>query len=194
MKWLLALYIFSFSFYSVSMLQCLKCKSESAQCIDNEIQQCKPDELCVSAIYRIIFSEMNKNETGIKRECIERNKCDDFDRVGTDKFYSANVGGLHGSVYFSCCESDNCNNFTFPEPDTRPNGLKCLTCNSTSDSLCNSTISCVGNQDQCLTIKDLFFPLGMKHTMGCISKSSCDIFTKNLDKVQCCSENLCNKV
>ncbi|KAF5903197.1 urokinase plasminogen activator surface receptor-like isoform X1, partial [Clarias magur] len=136
-----------------SMLQCLTCKSESDQCNDTHTQQCEPDKLCFSTRYKMYSSVIHMSEAGVKHACIERDQCDHLEIAGSDVLFSANVGVAHGSVFFSCCETDNCNNFTLPEPDTRPNGLKCFTCNSTSDLLCNSVISCVGNQDQCLKIK-----------------------------------------
>ncbi|XP_053355384.1 phospholipase A2 inhibitor and Ly6/PLAUR domain-containing protein-like isoform X2 [Clarias gariepinus] len=195
MKLLLALYLLSFFFYSVSMLQCLKCKSKSDQCIDTLTQQCGPDEICGSAAFSINLAEQNENKTEVIRECVKQEVCDQQDAVGKDVFTTINGEMGNGSFYWSCCESDNCNNITitFPEPDTRPNGLKCLTCNSYTDRFCNSTVPCVGNQDHCLTFKVLFF-LGMEMSMGCISKALCDASESFLGPFKCCSGNLCNKM
>lgn len=39
----------------------------------------------------------------------------------------------------------------FTEPDSRPNGLRCLSCKKLTETTCNSSISCMGNQDHCMT-------------------------------------------
>ncbi|XP_053355387.1 phospholipase A2 inhibitor and Ly6/PLAUR domain-containing protein-like [Clarias gariepinus] len=192
MKLLLALYLLSFFFYSVSMLQCLKCKSNSDQCNDTLTQQCGPDEICGTAALNSVGP--NENKTEVMRECVKRTVCDQHDAVGKDVFTTINGGLANGSFYWSCCESDNCNNITitFPEPDTRPNGLICLTCLS-SEGFCNSTVPCVGNQDQCLIFKITFF-LEMEMSTGCISKALCDVSESFFGLFKCCSGNLCNKM
>ncbi|XP_053355386.1 uncharacterized protein LOC128527108 [Clarias gariepinus] len=191
MKLLLALYLLSLFFYSVSMLQCLKCESKSNQCIDTLTQQCGPDELCGYSAFSMNFPGQNENNTEVKRECVERKVCDQLGAVGKDVFATMDGGLVNGSIFMSCCESDNCNNITTPEPDTRPNGLKCLTCRDLK-GLCNSTVSCVGNQDHCLTFKVLFFQ-ELELPMGCVSKPLCGQSKSLFGQFQCCSGNLCNK-
>ncbi|XP_053492979.1 uncharacterized protein LOC128615148 [Ictalurus furcatus] len=201
MKLCLALYLLSSYFCSVSMLQCLKCYSESGQCNTTISEECEPEHICGSLTYSLFEPGLNVNTTVQKLECIRRNNNDLLNTTATEVlFYSANVGLLYGSVLLSSCEFDNCNRIV-GQFNSTPNGLKCLTCDSYSDEVCNSILSCVGYQDHCLSvIRTHFniniFPWRNKNIFGCASKTVCDRVTKTsiFGEAQCCIDNLCNRV
>ncbi|KAF4079351.1 hypothetical protein AMELA_G00192210 [Ameiurus melas] len=201
MKLFLALYLLSSYFCSVSMLQCLKCYSESGQCNTTISEECEPEHICGSMTYSLFDPGHNVNNTVQKLECIRRSNDDLLNTVATDVlFYSANVGILYGSMLLFSCEFDNCNRIVGLYNST-PNGLKCLTCDSYSDEVCNSILSCVGYQDHCLSvirtnISISMWPWGNKNIFGCASKTVCDRAPKTsiFGEVHCCLDDLCNRV
>ncbi|KAF4079352.1 hypothetical protein AMELA_G00192220 [Ameiurus melas] len=195
MKLFLALYVLSSSFCPVSMLRCLDCTSESGQCNTTISKECEADHVCASGTLSISIPGFNINSTTMSRGCFSRREQKLLSAAATGELYSANVGVAQVSLFVASCESDNCNNIPAPDLDNNPNGLKCLTCDNHSDKVCNSTVSCVRNQNQCVIIKGPLFLIESEMMLGCSSKSVCeksDIY--NFPKFECCSGNFCNRV
>ncbi|XP_043090240.1 ly6/PLAUR domain-containing protein 6B-like [Puntigrus tetrazona] len=103
---------------------------------------------------------------------------------------SMNLGIIKRSTV--CCNTDQCNNRDAPDPSNVPNGKKCYTCEGTN---CSKTLSCSGNEDNCFTATASHGeqPLTVK---GCVSTSICNAKTiiDDVQKISCCSGNLCNGV
>ncbi|KAF7711821.1 phospholipase A2 inhibitor gamma subunit B-like [Silurus meridionalis] len=200
MKLLLALFLLSSYLSSVFMLHCLDCTSESGQCNTELKQECTDNQVCATLKYRFFISGVNISSTEVKRSCHLRNECERWNTSNAGIIYSGNIGIASGTLFVSCCDSDNCNNIVIPELDSKPNGLQCMGCNNLADTVCNTTVSCVGNEDQCIKIQNespvFWTPAEKSHTMGCISKSICDMNTNKLklNQTLCCSENFCNKL
>ncbi|XP_060774449.1 phospholipase A2 inhibitor gamma subunit B-like [Neoarius graeffei] len=194
MKLLLALYISFSLFFSVTMLDCLNCTSDSGLCNTTFSQQCPPGNSCTPLRYNYSVPGLNVKMIGEIHGCLPQAVCNQANPGVLETTYSANVGVASGFLSISCCESDNCNIIIIPEPDNKPNGLQCLSCKRLTDTTCTSSISCVGSQGHCMTEQVRFLDLANLTIKGCASKSFCDISFQNstLGDVHCCSRNLCN--
>ncbi|XP_058258185.1 urokinase plasminogen activator surface receptor-like [Hemibagrus wyckioides] len=193
MKLLLVFYFSSSLFGSVTMLDCLDYTSLSGRCSTTFSQQCPPDNLCASLIYNYSVPGFKVNMIGEIHGCLPQAVCNQKNSSGLETTYSANVGVAKGFLSISCCESDNCNCIIIPEPDNKPNGLQCLSCKGLTDTTCSSYISCVGNQDHCMT--GTVLTLANLTIKGCASKGFCDANFQNstLADVHCCPGRFCNR-
>ncbi|KAG7326265.1 hypothetical protein KOW79_009666 [Hemibagrus wyckioides] len=141
----------------------------SGRCSTTFSQQCPPDNLCASLIYNYSVPGFKVNMIGEIHGCLPQAVCNQKNSSGLETTYSANVGVAKGFLSISCCESDNCNCIIIPEPDNKPNGLQCLSCKGLTDTTCSSYISCVGNQDHCMT--GTVLTLANLTIKGCASKA-----------------------
>ncbi|XP_053355214.1 urokinase plasminogen activator surface receptor-like [Clarias gariepinus] len=176
------------------MLNCLHCASESGSCTTTTSQQCPSDNVCAALIYNFSLSRFIVN-IGEIHGCLPQAVCNPHKTNPSilETIYSANVGVAKGFLSIFCCESNNCNRISDnKEQDNKPNGLQCLSCWNPPDKTCNSSISCAGNQDHCIT--GTVINLANLTVKGCASKSFCgaNFHNSSLGNVQCCTGNLCN--
>ncbi|XP_072539340.1 uncharacterized protein [Salminus brasiliensis] len=184
---------FSSLFCSVYTLQCQNCQRGLGQCSVTTSAQCQTGSACAAARISLDTSLLAGN-TSVFRTCLDKNACTLLNATASGVTFSAELGVINLFAFFSCCETDNCNNNNIPEPDTIPNGLKCATCNSLTDTVCNTTLSCVGNQNRCangtVSAVPIFGPITSRIVKGCVSKSFCD--ATQFAKISCCTGNMCN--
>ncbi|XP_059381485.1 urokinase plasminogen activator surface receptor-like [Carassius carassius] len=101
---------------------------------------------------------------------------------------SMNLGIIKRSSV--CCNTDGCNVQDAPDPRTDSNGKKCYFCNGKN---CSNTVSCSGGEDHCITAAAGYGEQSLV-VKGCVSISICDSTTSvdDVQKISCCSGNLCN--
>uniref|UniRef100_A0A4W5MD59 UPAR/Ly6 domain-containing protein n=1 Tax=Hucho hucho TaxID=62062 RepID=A0A4W5MD59_9TELE len=108
---------------------------------------------------------------------------------------SVNFGNVRTTIATKCCNTDLCNSQRVPESTKAPpNGKKCFTCTGTD---CTSTLSCLGDEDRCIstTVNMAGNEMKMK---GCASKSICvgdvsqALGPAIVIDMKCCEGNLCN--
>ncbi|KAL7891276.1 hypothetical protein AOLI_G00007520 [Acnodon oligacanthus] len=193
MKLLLSLCLSSL-FCSVYTLKCLQCLRGSGQCSTTDSVECDTGSVCATLRTSIDVSGFSVATTTVARNCLEQSLCSLLSANSKGVTYSTNIGVATFVGFLACCNKDNCNDINMPEPDNTLNGLKCATCKNILDTVCNTTVSCVGNQDRCVnnTILDLpvFGSVVSTPAKGCVSKSFCD--TTTLGSITCCSGNMCN--
>ncbi|XP_060723234.1 urokinase plasminogen activator surface receptor-like [Tachysurus vachellii] len=192
MKLLLVCYFSSSLFCSVTMLDCLRYNSNSGLWSTTFSQHCPAGNLCAALIYNYSVPGLKVKMIGEIHDCLPQAVCNHANKSGLETTYTANVGVAMGFLFISCCNSDNCNRFVVPESSNKPNGLQCLICNGSRYTACSSSISCVGNQDHCMT--GTVLTLANLTIKGCASKGFCDANFQNstLADVRCCSGNFCN--
>ncbi|KAL7864063.1 hypothetical protein AOLI_G00154830 [Acnodon oligacanthus] len=102
-------------------------------------------------------------------------------------FGSLNVGLM--KINSKCCSTALCNSNKVP---ASPNGRKCYTC---ANGDCSKTMSCEGDEDQCISSKGNSVGAQVK---GCVSRSFCTAGATNMQMagitgdLTCCDRNLCN--
>ncbi|KAI4880819.1 hypothetical protein NFI96_031835, partial [Prochilodus magdalenae] len=204
---LLGLYLFSL-LGSVYTLKCLQCLRGSGQCSTTESAECDTNFVCATLRTSIDVSGFSVATTTVSRACLEQSFCSQLNATEKGISYSTNVGVATFFGFLACCNKDNCNDINIPDPDNTPNGLKCYTCNSMLDTVCNTTVSCVGNQNRCVNNTNLdlpifgtvvnplipvispLVPVASPPEKGCISKSFCD--STQVTNINCCTGYLCN--
>lgn len=173
-------------------LQCFNCISAEGQCTTTDTVECKAGEMC-SAL-RINIETSGFGVTTVRRTCLGEDVCNGVNALESGITYSASVGVASLFDFISCCNSTKCNDKNIPEPNKTPNGLTCAACSNLTDTICNTTVSCVGDQDHCLTANDTsgsLFNLNVSSTVkGCASKTFCD--NSEMGQLSCCLGNLCN--
>ncbi|XP_066518709.1 phospholipase A2 inhibitor and Ly6/PLAUR domain-containing protein-like [Hoplias malabaricus] len=192
MKMLLCVSLFSL-FCSVYTLQCKSCTNGFGQCPNTFTTTCGTGEICSSERFNVGSSGGGK--ALVARGCFSSNTCNSLNATGSSITLAADLVTSSLFLYLTCCNSDNCNNNQIPEPDNTANGLKCFACNSDTDTVCNTTVSCVGSENRCSNGTLVGIPgiplFGNINAKGCLSKNLCDIGS-TFGNVTCCTGNLCN--
>ncbi|XP_021421014.2 uncharacterized protein LOC110491675 [Oncorhynchus mykiss] len=135
MKLILTLSLICTLFCSVEMLQCFN---------DSFIVNCSAplEETCLTA---------NINAKGLINSTQVVKECSPFFSYG-EATVSVNLGFLHIVSNQLFCNIDGCNKQTLqPAPNVLANGRQCPSCSSFRDTMCNSTVTCLGVEDQCFS-------------------------------------------
>ncbi|KAI4880820.1 hypothetical protein NFI96_031836 [Prochilodus magdalenae] len=195
MKLLRCLYLCSLfcSVYSV-LPKCLMCASHVGQCTLATLTECEPGLVCSALRFNILASGFGVNTTRVARICLEQNLCSLLSATRSGITYTANFGVVSILGFLSCCDTDLCNNIYIPEFNIKPNGLKCPSCSGPEDTVCDTPVSCVGNQDYCAngTIPDMqvFGSAVNIPVKGCASKTVCE--AKNVGNFTCSFNRISN--
>ncbi|XP_039595659.1 uncharacterized protein LOC120517407 [Polypterus senegalus] len=164
-------------------LSCNNCfSSNSWETCYNGITTCGSDQTTCASIFSAQTSDVATFNTFV-RHCSTPEKCNLTLSINS---------GLQTSTWVSqCCSTDVCNTENADMPGI-PNGLVCCGGN---DDFCQSTVNCLGVQDQCFTSD-----IGGIISRGCSSKSVCAdpvnasaVLQMSLSpQMQCCEGHLCN--
>lgn len=188
MMWIiLGLCLTSSFIHSVEMLQCDSFKSPAC---GNPFFMATTGEVC--AVLRIDRNTSDVNTSCIIRTSLPRAYCLEQKASSSPAIASIGLGFVNAAVSVSCCSTDHCNNASLPDPNNDPNGLKCVSCNSSTDTQCNTKVSCVGVQDLCidtgnpgLLVQTLFPSLEHARLKGCVSRNLCG--PSSITKFNCIS-------
>ncbi|XP_036970826.1 phospholipase A2 inhibitor and Ly6/PLAUR domain-containing protein-like [Acanthopagrus latus] len=102
---------------------------------------CTSETMCVTANIQATSSGVTVPQ--IFKGCASSSLCP---ATGSQTF-SVNVGASSAVTSAECCNTDNCNTATLPAPATpTANSLQCFSC---TDQLCNTPLTCRGNEDRC---------------------------------------------
>nr|XP_046170403.1 urokinase plasminogen activator surface receptor-like isoform X1 [Oncorhynchus gorbuscha] len=172
-------------FIKAYSLKCFECTpGESGACTNTQIDclypaQCGSSRIISYAGDRKVL-DINAKSCAVSAECLST---------------SVNFGIARTTIASKCCNTDLCNSQNVPEPTKGlPNGKTCFTCIGTD---CMSTLSCLGDEDHCIstTVNTGGEKMSMK---GCASKTICtgDVSralgsTMSME-MKCCEGNLCN--
>ncbi|KAL0984037.1 hypothetical protein UPYG_G00136230 [Umbra pygmaea] len=171
-------------FYTVEALQCYSCASK--ECNETTLMTCSAEDICsTSTIWATVGSKVSKECSMRGENCVFMNKT---------TIMSVRTGYSHISYISYCCSMDGCNQNTLSVP-SEPNALKCYTCMSEEDKVCNTPLKCVGVEDQCFR-----GPSDEGHNddqnvirRGCASTDLCRSNTHHLStNIYCCKGSLCN--
>ncbi|XP_035620385.1 uncharacterized protein LOC118377561 [Oncorhynchus keta] len=134
MKLILTLSLICTLFCSVEMLQCFN---------DSLIVNCSAPlgETCLTAT---INAKGLINSTQVVKECSP------IFSYG-EATVSVNLGFLHIASNQLFCNIDGCNKQTLQSAPNLANGRQCPSCSSFRDTMCNSTVTCLGVEDQCFS-------------------------------------------
>ncbi|XP_031677843.1 uncharacterized protein LOC109888600 [Oncorhynchus kisutch] len=134
MKLILTLSLICTLFCSVEMLQCFN---------DSFIVNCSAPlrETCLTAT---INAKGLINSTQVVKECSP------ILSYG-EATVSVNLGFLHIASNQLFCNIDGCNKQTLQSAPNLANGRECPSCSSFRDTMCNSTVTCLGVEDQCFS-------------------------------------------
>ncbi|XP_014004853.1 phospholipase A2 inhibitor and Ly6/PLAUR domain-containing protein [Salmo salar] len=173
MKLILTLSLICTLFCSVEMLQCFKCIGE--ECTNSSLVNCPAisNKTCLTANLR---AKGLINVTTVVKGCSPTSNCGSPLNNGTT--VSVNQGFSYTAFNLLCCNTDGCNNQTQPAPNSLANGRQCPSCSSFQDTVCNSTVACLGVEDQCFS--------------GSVTLGSTNITTVNLKG--CTTSNMCNSI
>ncbi|XP_014012006.2 urokinase plasminogen activator surface receptor [Salmo salar] len=164
-------------------LKCFECTpGVSGACTDKETDCLYPTQCGSSRVVSYAGDtkvvDINAKSCAVPAECVSA---------------AMNFGISRTTIASKCCNTDLCNSQSVPESTKAPpNGKKCFTCTGTD---CNSTLSCLGDEDRCISAT--VNTGGMKITMkGCASKKFCvgdvsQALGPTMD-MKCCEGNLCN--
>ncbi|KAG1941243.1 phospholipase A2 inhibitor CNF-like [Pimephales promelas] len=154
-------------------LRCYGCYSETGSCTGSQTETTCPSTWCKSIVTTSVVGDVTikTRSKGCASEC---------------QSVSSNFGYERMNV--SCCNTDLCNAQDLSDPV--PNGKKCYTCDEKG---CSKTLSCLGDEDRCITITGHSQGL-LSVVKGCVSKSACaaTALVKNVRGISCCEGNLCN--
>ncbi|XP_036418612.1 ly6/PLAUR domain-containing protein 3-like [Colossoma macropomum] len=163
-------------------LECYRCIPDvSGTCTDIQTvcaDRCGSATALVSAAG--IEQEVSAKDCAVAAECVNG---------------SLNLGLMKMTVHMQCCTTDLCNTQV---PAALPfgslNGKKCYTCVNND---CTGTVSCEGDEDQCVSATATVSGVEVK-VKGCASRSLCTADASSMQtagvtgSVSCCEGNLCN--
>ncbi|KAL7859154.1 hypothetical protein SRHO_G00143010 [Serrasalmus rhombeus] len=169
-------------FPKAQTLKCYQCLPGSSGKCTNTQTDCP--EQCASMTTAVYIGGVHTGDVNVKN-CSAAGQCVSGSR---------NLGLLKMTVNSKCCSTDLCNSNKLPAlPKGSPNGKKCYAC---TDDDCSTTVSCEGDEDQCVSIR---VTSGVQLKMkGCMSRSLCTMdkwspqTTEVIEDVSCCEGDLCN--
>ncbi|XP_024278839.1 uncharacterized protein LOC112252113 [Oncorhynchus tshawytscha] len=129
---------------TLSLICTLFCSVEMLQCFNNSfIVNCSAPfgETCLTAT---INAKGLINSTQVVKECSP------IFSYG-EATVSVNLGFLHIASNQLFCNIDGCNKQTLQSAPNLANGRQCPSCSSFRDTMCNSTVTCLGVEDQCFS-------------------------------------------
>ncbi|XP_038840056.1 phospholipase A2 inhibitor gamma subunit B-like [Salvelinus fontinalis] len=170
MKLILTLSLICTRFYSVEMLQCFNCTD--AACTNSSLVTCPAlNERCLTATRTIKGPD---NTTVVLKMCSPSSIC--VTPLNTEVTVSGNLGIIRASSNQLCCNTNGCNNETLSAPSSLANGRQCTSYSSFQGFVHNSTVACLGVEDQCLSFSGNV--LGsinyMVNLQGCTSTNVCN--------------------
>ncbi|XP_062377755.1 phospholipase A2 inhibitor and Ly6/PLAUR domain-containing protein-like [Sardina pilchardus] len=183
-------------FYQVSaQLQCQAC---TGICSNPITQTCNTGEVCFSSTSRVT-TDSNAIEFPF-RGCIQPAACNDLNALNSTQTFSFGTGFSRITASATCCDTNGCNSNPLAAPtDTTETDLSCFTCNSTTDQVCLSSVTCVGIEDRCFN-GTVDFPTGGSITntilgRGCASRNVCPTLQSlgSFGNFSCCENCLCNE-
>ncbi|XP_048122138.1 urokinase plasminogen activator surface receptor-like [Alosa alosa] len=183
--------------YQVSaQLQCQVCLLD---CTTPLTQPCSTGEICFTSTSQVT-TDSNAPSTIPIRGCIPQTVCNDLDALTSTQTFSFGLGLTRVTTAASCCNTAGCNSNQPPAPmNTTKTDLSCFTCNSTTDQVCLSNVTCVGIEDRCFNGSVTFpngFPLTNSNLIrGCASRNVCPALQGlgSFGNFSCCEECLCNE-
>ncbi|XP_070296482.1 uncharacterized protein [Salvelinus sp. IW2-2015] len=142
MKLILTLSLICTLSCSVEMLQCFNCTGK--ECVDSFIVNCSAllEGTCLTATI---------NAKGLINSTQVVKMCSPIYSYG-EATVLVNLGFLHIASNQLFCNIDGCNQQTLqPASSLLANGRQCPSCSSFKDTVCNSTVACLGVEDQCFS-------------------------------------------
>ncbi|XP_036970822.1 phospholipase A2 inhibitor and Ly6/PLAUR domain-containing protein-like [Acanthopagrus latus] len=128
-----------FLLIAAGALVCQTCTN--TQCSTQAAVTCTTETMCVTANIQATSSGVTVPQ--IFKGCASPSLCP---ATGSQTF-SVNLGASSAVTSAECCNTDNCNTATLPAPATpTANSLQCFYC---TDQLCNTPLTCRGNEDRC---------------------------------------------
>nr|XP_046158696.1 uncharacterized protein LOC123997975 [Oncorhynchus gorbuscha]XP_046158707.1 uncharacterized protein LOC123997975 [Oncorhynchus gorbuscha] len=131
-------------FLTLSLICTLFCSVEMLQCFnDSLLVNCSSPfgETCLTAT---INAKGLINSTQVVKECSP------IFSYG-EATVSVNLGFLRIASNQLFCNIDGCNKQTLQSAPNLANGRQCPSCSSFRDTMCNSTVTCLGVEDQCFS-------------------------------------------
>ncbi|XP_062372878.1 uncharacterized protein LOC134060255 isoform X2 [Sardina pilchardus] len=160
--------------YTAAALTCYQCRNGISQ-VCPYIQTCVGICASITIVHRYQGIQVRASND---RKCISPRGCISG---------SINMGLYKSTLHTKCCNEDLCNDQIIPELNESymPNGKECFTC---VEGDCTKTLSCVGNEDGCITAH--WFE---NTTKGCVSFDLCSAIKTHGDGIDtCCQGKLCN--
>ncbi|XP_062377497.1 phospholipase A2 inhibitor and Ly6/PLAUR domain-containing protein-like isoform X2 [Sardina pilchardus] len=178
-----------------AQLQCQEC---TGSCSNPTTQTCNTGDVCFSSTSRVT-TDSNVFEFPI-RGCIPSTVCNDLNALDSTENFSFGTGFTRITTAASCCNTNGCNSNAIAAPtDTTETDLSCFTCNSTTDEVCLSNVTCVGIEDRCFD-GTVALPTGVSLTnnmlaRGCASRNVCPSLQglSGFGNFSCCEDCLCNE-
>ncbi|XP_070964634.1 phospholipase A2 inhibitor gamma subunit B-like isoform X1 [Oncorhynchus clarkii lewisi] len=170
MKLILTLSLICIHFCSVEMLQCFNCTD--AACTNSSLVTCPAsNERCLTATRTIQGPD---NTTVVLKMCSPSSIC--VTPLNTEVTVSGNLGIIRAASNQLCCNTNGCNKETLSAPSSLANGRQCTSYSSFQGVVHNSTVACLGVEDQCLSFSGNV--LGsinyMVNIQGCTSTNVCN--------------------
>ncbi|KAL3976895.1 poly [ADP-ribose] polymerase 2/3/4 [Sarotherodon galilaeus] len=173
---------------------CNFCNPSTGQCTST--LQCQGVEnQCFQSTSESLSTSSGTTTTQIYKACASSSLCP----AVTSQTFSVNLGFQSALASAQCCDTDNCNSATLPNPASQSNnGGVCNFCDP-STGQCTSTLQCQGVENQCFQST---MPSGISTSVpvkGCMSENICTAVSSllslpvlSLGNVSCCDNNLCN--
>ncbi|XP_030289856.1 phospholipase A2 inhibitor and Ly6/PLAUR domain-containing protein-like [Sparus aurata] len=120
-------------------LVCQTCTN--TQCSSQAPVTCTSETMCITANIQANSSGVTVPQ--IVKGCASSSLCP---ATGSLTF-SVNLGASSAVSSAECCNTDNCNTATLPAPATPTDNT--LQCNSCTNQLCNTPVTCRGDENQC---------------------------------------------
>ncbi|XP_031165282.1 phospholipase A2 inhibitor and Ly6/PLAUR domain-containing protein-like [Sander lucioperca] len=191
---------------SFTLIWMLSSTAAALQCLQDRhghipvLEQCdSDDELCATtALHGDMEGEVSQHTL---RSCAPSSLC-----TVQGQILSNSVAFYKIAASVHCCNTDGCNsqNFTYPDGQTKLNGLQCLSCTHRPDPVCNGTVQCAGVEDRCFdgNWTDGGDPFPWR---GCASANVCEVLSqlkvqtflekfnlKLTSAPRCCGSSFCN--
>ncbi|XP_067086920.1 phospholipase A2 inhibitor gamma subunit B-like [Osmerus mordax] len=145
-------------------LQCFTCIG--ATCINPPTVNCSSNSVCQFTA----LQSSSVKDPFVGKSCVAASNCMTPLNVMTTQL-SVNLGFNNLRQTQLCCNQDGCNNQTLPV--LKSNGLNCPSCINLSDTVCNTTVDCVGVEDNCISVK---VPGSINTVLkGCASANLCNV-------------------
>ncbi|XP_026002826.1 phospholipase A2 inhibitor and Ly6/PLAUR domain-containing protein-like, partial [Astatotilapia calliptera] len=142
MKLLFSLFLLWALSTTAGALQCQTCINSA--CSSTALLTCSSSEtMCVTAT--ILATSSGTPVTQIYKACASTSLCP----AVTSQTFSVDLGFQSALASAQCCNTDNCNSATLPNPASQSNnGGVCNFCDP-STGQCSSTLQCQGVENQC---------------------------------------------
>ncbi|XP_030583158.1 phospholipase A2 inhibitor and Ly6/PLAUR domain-containing protein-like [Archocentrus centrarchus] len=122
-------------------LQCQTCTDQ--MCSSTAPNNCSPETMCVMTT--ILAYSLGTWARQIYQACASSSLCP----FNGTQIFSVDLGVQSALASAMCCNTDNCNTETLPDPAPQSgNGLLCNVCDP-STSQCTSTLQCEGVENRC---------------------------------------------